>query len=96
MILTAGRSGWWIETELQNRFRLDFRFGFGILGSDDGLAGFSGWERNWGYGQGMENLLIDIWVRARLMQVPKKLPKSLSCKIFPKIQVSPYCPSLSE
>ena len=24
---------------------------FGILGSDDGLAGFSGWERNWGYGQ---------------------------------------------
>jgi hypothetical protein len=37
--------------ELQNRFRLDFRFGFGILTSDDGLAGFLGWERKMGYGQ---------------------------------------------
>ena len=43
MILTAGRSGWWIETELHIRFRLDFRFGFGILTADDGLAEFSGW-----------------------------------------------------
>jgi hypothetical protein len=40
LILTAGRSGWWIETEMQNRFRLDFRFGFGNLTVDDGLAGF--------------------------------------------------------
>ena len=43
LILTAGRSDWWIETELQNRFRLDFRFGFGILPSDDGYDGFLGW-----------------------------------------------------
>ena len=45
MILKAARLGWWIETELQNRFRFDIRFEFGILTSDDGLAGFSGWER---------------------------------------------------
>ena len=48
LILTAVRSGWWIETELQNRFRLDFRFGFGMLAADDGLPGFSGWKRMWG------------------------------------------------
>ena len=51
MILRAGRSGWWIESELQNRFRLDFGFGFGMLTADDGLAGFTGWEKIWGYGQ---------------------------------------------
>ena len=45
MILTAGRSDSWIETELQNRFRLDLSFGFGILTADDGLAGFSDWKR---------------------------------------------------
>ena len=48
MILTAGRSDWWIETELQNRFRLKCEMEFGILGSDDGMAGFSVWEREWG------------------------------------------------
>ena len=41
----SGRSGWWIETELQNRFQLKCEMEFGILGSDDGLDGFSGWER---------------------------------------------------
>jgi hypothetical protein len=37
--------------ELQNRFRFDFRFEFGILTADDGLAGFSGWKGKMGYGQ---------------------------------------------
>ena len=50
LILTAGGSDWLIETELQNRFRPDFRFGFGILTADDGKAGFSGWGRKMGYG----------------------------------------------
>ena len=40
LILRAGRCGWWIETELQNRFRPDFRFGFGMLTADDGMAEF--------------------------------------------------------
>lgn len=40
LILRAGRSGWWIETELQKRFRLDFCFGFGMLAADDGLPKF--------------------------------------------------------
>ena len=48
MILTAGRSGWWIETELQNRFHLKWEMEFGILGSDDGLPEFSGWGGKWG------------------------------------------------
>jgi hypothetical protein len=52
LILTAVRSDWRIETELQIRFRLDYRFGFGNLTADDEFAGFSGWERKWGYGQG--------------------------------------------
>jgi len=34
------------------RFRLDFRFGFGILGSDDGMDEFSGWGGKWGNGHG--------------------------------------------
>ena len=51
LILIAGRSGWWIETELQNRFQLKCEMEFGILGSDDGLAEFSGWKESfWGYG----------------------------------------------
>jgi hypothetical protein len=37
---------------------------FGILGSDDGMAGFLGWERMWGYGQGTEHLFIDNWNQA--------------------------------
>ena len=41
LILTAGRSGRWIEAELKNRLRFDFRFGFGMLTADDGIAGFS-------------------------------------------------------
>ena len=45
LILTAGRSGWWIETELQNRFHGQCEMEFGILGSDDGLAEFLGLER---------------------------------------------------
>ena len=47
LILRTGRSVWWIEAELQIRFRLDFRFEFRILTADDGIAGFSRWERNW-------------------------------------------------
>lgn len=45
LILTAVRSDWWIETELQNRFRGQCEMEFGILGSDDRLPGFSGWKR---------------------------------------------------
>ena len=59
LILKAGRSGWWIETELQNRFRLDYRFGFGILTPDDGMPGFLGWDGKWGYGQWDKGQLID-------------------------------------
>jgi hypothetical protein len=64
LILRAGRSDWWIEAELQNRFQGQCEMEFGILGSDDGLPGFSGWERIWGYGQGPSNLFIDKWIRA--------------------------------
>jgi hypothetical protein len=46
LILRAVRSEWWIETELQNRFRLEFCFGFRNWGSDDGLPGFSDGEGN--------------------------------------------------
>ena len=46
MILRAGRSDWWIETELQNRFQGQCEKEFGILGSDDGMAGFLGWGGN--------------------------------------------------
>ena len=59
LILRAVRSVWWIKTELQNRFRLDYRFGFGFLTPDDGFAGFSGWERKMGYGQGVRHLSVD-------------------------------------
>jgi len=38
--LTKGRWALWIETELQNRFRLKCEMELGILGSDNGLAGF--------------------------------------------------------
>jgi hypothetical protein len=31
---------------------------FGILGSDDGLPGFSGWERKLGYGLGPSICLL--------------------------------------
>ena len=61
LILTAGRSGWWIETELQNRFQWKCEMEFGILGSDDGLPGFSGWERKWGYGQEDRWLQLILW-----------------------------------
>jgi hypothetical protein len=37
LILTAVRSEWWTEAELQNRFRLNCEMEFGILGLDDGL-----------------------------------------------------------
>ena len=37
-----------MRTELQNRFRLDYRFGFGILSPDDGMDEFSGWKENVG------------------------------------------------
>jgi len=57
-------SGWWIEQELQNRFRLDYRFGFGILTADDGLAEFSVWKGKLDMEQGAGNLFIDIWIRA--------------------------------
>jgi hypothetical protein len=55
---------WWIETELQNRFHGQCEKESGILGSDDGMAGFSGWERNMGYGLGNGNQFIDNWIRA--------------------------------
>jgi hypothetical protein len=42
LILRAGRSVRRIETELQNRFHGQCEMEFGILGSDDGLPGFSG------------------------------------------------------
>ena len=58
MILTVGMSGWWIETELQNRFQGQCVMEFGILGSDDGMLKFSGWERKWGYGLGPSICLL--------------------------------------
>ena len=51
LILTAVRLGLWIEKELQIRFQGQCEMEFGILGSDDGLPGFSGWERKMDYGQ---------------------------------------------
>ena len=36
-ILRTGRSGWWIETELQIRFQPNFRFRFRNLTTDDGF-----------------------------------------------------------
>ena len=62
-ILRTGRLAWWIETELQKRFRLKCEMEFGILGSDDGLPGFSGWERIWGYRLDVPSF-IDNWIRA--------------------------------
>jgi hypothetical protein len=50
--LTAVRSGWWIEKELQNCFQRQCEMEFRILGSDDGLPGFSGWERKMGIWKG--------------------------------------------
>ena len=52
LILRAGRSGWWIETGTAEPFSTDFRYGFGILGSDDGLTGILGWGKKTGYGHG--------------------------------------------
>jgi hypothetical protein len=54
LILTAGRWGWWTETELQNRFQPKCGMEFGILVSDDEMAGFSGWERKLGLWTGAE------------------------------------------
>jgi hypothetical protein len=58
LILRAERSGWWIETELQIRFRLDFRFGFGVLTADDGLAEFLGWGGKWDMGREVSEIHI--------------------------------------
>jgi len=58
LILTVGRSDWWIKTELQNRFRLDFRFGFGILRLDDGMPDFWIGEEKWGYRLGPSICLL--------------------------------------
>jgi hypothetical protein len=60
----SGDVDWWIKTELQNRFRLKSEMEFGILGSDDGLAGFLGWKSFWGYRLGLSNLFFDKWIRA--------------------------------
>ena len=54
LILTTERTGCWIETELQNRFQGHCELEFGILGSDDGMAGFSGWGRKLGLWTGAE------------------------------------------
>jgi len=65
LILTAGRSGWFIETELQNRFHGQCEMEFRILGSDDGLSGFSGWERKMGlWVEGMVSEIHIIFVTA--------------------------------
>jgi hypothetical protein len=37
-----------LRPELQNRFQLKCEMEFGILRLDDGLPGFSGWERKLG------------------------------------------------
>jgi hypothetical protein len=37
---------------------------FGILGLDDGMAGFSVWGGKWGYEKGAEILSVDNWVKA--------------------------------
>ena len=53
-----------INQPLQNRFRFDFRFGFGILTSDDGMAGYLVWERKMVLCKGDRDLLIDNLIRA--------------------------------
>ena len=56
-----------MRPELQNRFRFDFRFGFGMVTADDGMAEISVWERKMGNVDrrtGGGNLFIDNWVRA--------------------------------
>ena len=50
LILRAGRSVSWIETGSADPFQVQCVMEFGILGSDDGLAGFLGLERKWSYG----------------------------------------------
>ena len=50
LISRMGISGCWTEAELQNRFHGQCEMEFGILGLDDGLPGFSGWESFWSYG----------------------------------------------
>ena len=39
----------WIEEGLQNHFRLKCEMEFGILGRDDELDEFLGWERKVGF-----------------------------------------------
>jgi hypothetical protein len=46
---------------LQNRFRLKCVMEFGILRSEDRIAGFSGWERKRGYGQEDRWLQLILW-----------------------------------
>ena len=41
--------GLWIKEGLQNHFRLKFEMEFGILGWDDELDEFLGWERKVGF-----------------------------------------------
>ena len=71
--MTAGKSDWWIEAELQNRFRLKCGMEFRILWSDDGMAGFLGWERKrvMNRGPGICSLKRDssiINVRAKILR----------------------------
>jgi len=41
---------------------------FGILGSDDGMPEFSGWERKLGSDQVAGILFIEIWIQAKHMK----------------------------
>ena len=49
-----------MSPELQNRFQGHCEMEFGILGSDDGMAGFSGWKERLGMdgGQVVANLTL--------------------------------------
>jgi hypothetical protein len=47
-----------LRPELQNLFQGQCEMEFGILGTDDGLPEFSGWEKNWGYRLGPSICLL--------------------------------------
>ena len=71
LILRAGRSGWWIETELQNRFQGQCEMEFGILGSDDEFPGFSGWKRKWGMDEGPGICTLTIRICIMIVKVKR-------------------------
>ena len=59
MILRAGRSGWWIETELQNRFQPDIpKWNLEFWGQMTGCLDFRVGKEKWGNGLGPSICLL--------------------------------------